>query len=94
MAILVVQHRVRDFDAWKRVFDAGEDLRRRHGASRHWVYQAHNDPNDVVVAVEFGSLEAAENFTDDPALRQNMAEAGVEGSPHIHFRREVEAVSY
>jgi hypothetical protein len=50
MTVLVVQHKVRDFDAWKLVFDEDESRRREHGAQRHWVYRTVEDPDDVVVA--------------------------------------------
>jgi hypothetical protein len=53
MTVLVVQHRVRDFGAWTPVFDEHESSRRAHGARRHWLYRTAEDPNDVVVAIEF-----------------------------------------
>jgi hypothetical protein len=94
MTILVVHHRVRDFDAWKPIFDEHESARRMHGASRHWVYQTADDPNDVVVAVEFPSPDRAQEFLDDPSLQEAMNRAGVEGTPHVHLRNEVEALTY
>ena len=94
MTVLVVQHRVRDFDAWKPVFDEHESSRREHGAQRHWLYRTVEDPNDVVVAVEFPSVDAARSFTQDPGLREAMERGGVEGEPHVHLRDEVEAVEY
>jgi hypothetical protein len=92
--ILVVHHRVRDYAAWKPVFDGHESVRVAHGARRHWVYRTPDDANDLVVAVEFGSRDQAEGFLADPSLREAMARAGVEGEPHVHMREEVEAVSY
>ena len=94
MAILVVQHRVRDFDAWKPVFDEHEEVRRRHGAVRHWLYRDANDPSDVVVAVEFPGAEAARAFLDDPSLAEAMSRGGVEGKPHVHVREEFEMMEY
>lgn len=94
MAILVVQHRVRDFDAWKPVFDDHEKARRRHGAVRHWIYRDPNDPNDVVVAVEFPGPDAAREFLEDPSLAEAMSRAGVEGEPHVHIREQVEMMEY
>jgi hypothetical protein len=94
MTVLVVHHRVRDFDAWKPVFDDHESSRREHGATRHWVYRTTDDPNDVVVAVEFPSPERARAFLDDPSLREAMQRGGVEGEPHVHMREEVEALTY
>jgi hypothetical protein len=42
--IVMVQHTVCDFDAWKAVFDEHEALRRRHGAARHELYRGLEDP--------------------------------------------------
>jgi hypothetical protein len=92
--ILVVHHRVRDYAAWKPFFDEHQSTRVGHGAKRHWVYRAPDDPNDLIVAVEFGSQGEAEGFLADPSLREVMAQAGVEGEPHVHFRQELEAVEY
>jgi heme-degrading monooxygenase HmoA len=91
---MVVQVRVRDFDTWKAAFDEHEVARRAHGARRHWLYRTAEDPNDVVVAIEFPTDEAARAFTDDPSLRETMQRAGVEGEPHIHFRHLVEIGEY
>jgi len=94
VTVLVLQHRVRDYDAWKPVFDEHEPTRREHGAERHWVYRTSEDPNEVVVAVEFPSEEQARAFLEDPGLREAMQQAGVEGEPHVHFREPVEAREY
>jgi hypothetical protein len=92
--ILVVHHRVRDYTAWKAVFDENGAGRAAHGARRHWVYRAPDDHNDLVVAIEFGSRDQAEGFLADPSLREAMAQAGVEGTPGVHLREEVETVAY
>ena len=94
MTVLVVQHKVRDFAVWKPVFDEDESRRRAHGAQRHWLYRTVEDPNDVVVAVEFPSPDAAKSFMQDRGLRDAMQRGGVEGEPHVHLRDEVEAVDY
>jgi hypothetical protein len=86
--------RVRDFDAWKLVFDEDESRRREHGARRHWVYRTVEDPDDVVVALEFPSVDAARSFVEEPGLRDAMGRAGVQGEPHVHVREEVEAIEY
>jgi heme-degrading monooxygenase HmoA len=94
MTVLVVHHRVRDFDAWKPVFDEHETSRREHGARRHWVYRTADDPNDVIVAVEFVSAQDARAFLEDPSLREAMQRGGVEGEPEVHLRERVEAFDY
>jgi hypothetical protein len=93
--ILLVQHRVRDFASWKPVFDEqGSIIRARHGATRHWLYRSLDDPNDVVVSVEFPTEERARSFVRDPALKAEMEQAGVQGQPAVTLCDEVEAVSY
>jgi len=93
--ILVVQHRVRDFVSWKPVFDEqGSIVRIRHAATRHWLYRSLDDPNDVVVLVEFPTEERARSFLGDPALKEEMEQAGVQGDPTVRLCEEVEAVSY
>ena len=94
MVILVVHHRVADFDAWKQVFDEHEPVRRGHGETEHRVYRELNDPNRVVVHNDFPSREAAQAFLDDPSLREVMARAGVEGEPGISLIELAERKEY
>lgn len=82
---LVVHHRVRDYDAWKPVFDEHEAARRAYGQIEHRVYHALGDPLAVVVHNDFPSLEAAQAFARDPALPEVMERAGVEGEPGLGF---------
>ena len=41
---VAVHHRVRDYDAWKPVFDEHEGVRRSHGQIEHRLYRAWGDP--------------------------------------------------
>lgn len=93
--ILLVQHRVRDFASWKPVFDEhGSVIRIRHGATRHWLYRSLDDPNDVVVSVEFPAEDRARSFVADPSLKEEMEQAGVQGQLTVTFCEEVETVGY
>jgi heme-degrading monooxygenase HmoA len=92
--ILLVHHRVRDYDAWKPVFDEHQSVREAHGAIRHWLYRSTDDPNDVVVSTEFRSAADARSFVEDPSLKEAMDRAGVEGPPTLLSLEEVEAIDY
>ena len=76
---LVVHHRVRDFDAWKPVFDEHESIRRGHGELGHRLYATVGDRNGVVVHNNSPSEEAARAFMADPSLPEAMQRGGVEG---------------
>src|SRR5579872_5984956 len=94
MVTLVVHHRVRDYDAWKPVFDEHESTRRGHGEIEHRVYRDIRDPNRVIVHNDFPSEEAARGFLEDPSLREAMSRAGVEGEPGISFIERAERKVY
>jgi quinol monooxygenase YgiN len=91
---VAVHHRVRDYDAWKTVFDDHESIRRSHGQIEHRLYHAWGDPLQIVVHNDFPSVEAAEAFGNDPSLPEAMARGGVEGEPGIGFVELAERKSY
>jgi hypothetical protein len=62
MTILLVEYRTPDFAGWKVMFDRDPMHRGAHGATRHWIYQDADDPNHVILSLEFPSVEKAKEF--------------------------------
>jgi hypothetical protein len=61
MPILHIEHRVGDFDSWKRRgFDADPVGRSSTGVRRYWITRLTDDPNYVMVDLEFDSHGEAE----------------------------------
>ena len=94
MVAVIVRHRVRDFDAWKAVFDEHGAVRRGHGAIDHRLYRVAGDPKDVVIVNTFRDAAGAQAFMDDPSLPEVMHRAGVEGAPQITVVEQAEIVDY
>ena len=92
--IVMVQHKVRDYDAWKSVFDEHRAVRTRHGATGHELYRGLEDPNEVTVINQFPSREQAEAFAADPSLKEAMERGGVISEPRLTWAQETEAVDY
>ena len=92
--IIIVQHTVRDYDAWKSVFDEHGDVRRRYGATGHELYRGLEDPNEITIVNHFPSREQAEAFAADPSLKEAMERGGVVGEPRITWAQETEAVDH
>jgi heme-degrading monooxygenase HmoA len=92
--IIMVQHTVRDYDAWKVVFDEHRAVRAQHGATGHEVYRGLEDPNEVTVVNHFPSKEQAEKFAADPSLKQAMERGGVISEPRITWAREADGADY
>jgi hypothetical protein len=68
MPVLQIEHAVRDYDSWKQAFDNDPVGRERGGVRRHRVAKRADDPNYVVVELEFDSSSEAEAF--HAALRE------------------------
>ena len=84
-ATLAVRHTVNDYSAWRVVYDSLGPLREQHGCTGEMVLVAPGDDNDVFITHDFPSLEAADAFANDPALREGMERAGVTGAPRIEI---------
>jgi hypothetical protein len=60
MHVLQIEHPIRDFDTWKTAFDRFSDKRQQSGVRRHQIFQPADDPNYVVLDLEFERESEAE----------------------------------
>jgi quinol monooxygenase YgiN len=91
---VIVQHTVRDYDAWKPAFDEHEPTRAKHGCLGHTIYRDPDNPNDVTVITSWRSREGAEAFVRDPSLKEAMEKGGVVSEPRVSFLEETETRTY
>lgn len=94
MVTLVIHHRVADYDTWKVGFDNHQGAREAHGAIEHRVYRDLHDRHRVVIHIGFPSEGAARGFLEDPALKEAMVHAGVQGDPGFSYLEPVEDRDY
>jgi len=92
--LLIVQHKVLDYDAWKPVFDDHESVRARYGGQGHTIYRSADDPNDLTLLFRYESRERADEFMRDPSLREAMEKGGVISEPRFQWVEEAEEASY
>ncbi len=89
MAVIFTRQRVRDFDAFRRTFDNAGEMRKAAGVLDVAVYRAEGEPNTVAIQVRFASLAGAHAFSESQALRDVLAQAGIEeGSRRVEFFEE------
>jgi len=60
MPVVQLEHAVKDFVMWKAAFDRDPIDRRRLGVRRHRILRPVDDPNYVVVELDFDTTEQAE----------------------------------
>lgn len=62
MPIVRIEHHVPSFDAWKQVFDSDPADRKGSAVRRYQILRLRDDPNFVMIDLEFDSDEEAEAF--------------------------------
>lgn len=72
MATLLIELTVGDFEAWKTRRDALADVRAEYGERRAEVYRVADEPNQVVMLMEWASLEAARAFSESDEFLAGM----------------------
>ena len=77
MPYTISAHQVKDFADWKRAFDGAPDLRKQGRMKSYRVLQAAEDPNYVVMLVEWDSQEDAQAFLQSDQLQAAMKHSGV-----------------
>jgi hypothetical protein len=60
MIVLQIEHQVVNFERWKKAFDNDPIDRKRSGVKRYRVYRSNEDPNLVIIDLEFDELNNAQ----------------------------------
>jgi len=92
MVHVLVKHKVKDFDKWKSAFDGNGDLRKAGGEKGARIFRNIDKPNDIVIIIEWDTIENAKKFYESEDLKKVMKDAGVLMKPYIYFIEEVETV--
>lgn len=85
MGVLIIHHRVKDFAAWKPLYDKHAGARKAAGLTKDHVFRGVDDPNMVTIVMEFSDLAKAKAFGASDDLQHAMKAAGVVGKPEIHM---------
>jgi quinol monooxygenase YgiN len=89
MSNLIVHHRVKDFAAWKPVFDQHASMRGAAGCKGGYLLRSPVDPNDVTIFFQWDSADHAKKFAQSDDLRTAMQKAGVLGKPDVQILDQV-----
>jgi quinol monooxygenase YgiN len=91
---IIVQHTVRDFDAWKPAFEEHESERAEFGCTGHTIYRDADSPNNVTILMSWESRERADEFMRSPSLQEAMKKGGVTSEPRATWLEEDENRRY
>ena len=84
-ARLMVTHKVKDWDAWKKEFDSHKQARMDAGLIDRGLGYSDGDNHQVSIVFAVTDMKKAKGFMNSKDLKDKMAKAGVEGPPTFFF---------
>jgi heme-degrading monooxygenase HmoA len=88
MPYILIRAKFENFAQMKAVFDERAALRKSFGSKGGYVFRNADDPNEVVVLLEWDDLARARQFSQSEDLREGMQRAGLAGRPEVYFLDE------
>ena len=85
MTRMFIRHKVKDYAAWRKAYDAFDPERAALGVTGHRVFYSVDEPNDITVWHDFPTAQAAKAFASSERLKAVMHQAGVEGTSEVWF---------
>ncbi|HYU56549.1 MAG TPA: hypothetical protein VEO00_00680 [Actinomycetota bacterium] len=94
MSVLRIEHPVRDFEAWKQAFDRDPVGRERSGVRRYRVLRPVDDPNYVLVDLEFDTAREAEALLTAMRAVWDRVQGTIMSEPQARIVEAVETGEY
>jgi heme-degrading monooxygenase HmoA len=88
MPYILVRHKVKDYDEWRPKFD-NHEARKAGGSKGGRMFRTADDPNQMVVLMEWDNLDSAMAFAQSEDLREAMEKAGIIDQPDVYFLEEI-----
>jgi hypothetical protein len=83
--VIVIKHKVADYDKWRKEYDAHDSIRKVYGISHYMVGRGVDDANMIVVINKFSDVLKAKEFSVLPNLKDAMKKGGVTGKPEFFY---------
>ena len=94
MIVLQIEHPVPDFNAWKKTFDNDPANRKQSGVKRYKIFRQADNPNYIIIELEFDNLTQAEAMHTALQKLWNLVEGKVIMNPKARIIEFVEGKEY
>ena len=94
MPILRIEHPVPNYDAWKEAFDNDPVGREKSGVRRYQILRAIDDPNYVMIDLEFDTVSEAEALLAAMRVVWGRVEGTIMWNPQARIVEAVETKEY
>ena len=82
---VMIRHKVKDWDAWKKSFDSHKQVRIDAGLTDRVISYTVGDNHHVTLVFAVADMDKAKAFMNSQDLKDKMKEAGVDGQPDFFF---------
>lgn len=94
MHVLRIEHPVPDYGAWKQAFDGDPVGRERSGVRRYQVFRGADDPNYVMIDLEFETEGEAQTLLAAMRALWGEVQGKIMFSPKARIAEAVEIKEY
>ncbi len=92
MYILQIEHPVPNYEGWEKAFDSDPVNRKQSGVRRYKISRKIDDPNYVIVDLEFDNLNDAEACHEKLRNLWNRVEGTVMNNPQSRIIEVIDSV--
>lgn len=89
MEYVLIIHEVKDYEAWKKIFDEAASIRKEAGEQSYQLLKYDNNANKIVHFSQWVSIANAKAFFESPQLVEIRKKAGV-NSPEFIYLEQLE----
>ena len=94
MIILQIEHPVPDYNDWKKAFDSDPMGRKQSGVKRYKIYRQNDNANNVIVDLEFDTIDEAKDLQAKLKQLWNQVEGKIITGPKARIIEMVESREY
>jgi hypothetical protein len=91
MIVLQIEHKIPNFDGWKKAFESDPINRKKSGVVYYNIFRPINDPNYVIIDLQFDSLQEAEDTLTSLRALWNKVEGQIMINPQTRILNLEEA---
>jgi ribosomal protein L35AE/L33A len=92
MVILRIEHPVPDYNGWKQAFDSDPANRRESGVRRYQILRSLDDPNYIMIDLEFDTKAEAEGLLAKMRMVWERVQGTVMTNPQARIVETVERI--
>ncbi|OGX39489.1 MAG: hypothetical protein A3G91_03615 [Omnitrophica WOR_2 bacterium RIFCSPLOWO2_12_FULL_50_9] len=85
MPLMIVQQKVKDYRAWKKIFNAAYAIRKASGERSCKIFRNTEDPNEITLLLEWDDIQNAMKYSQSKLFKEAEKKAGAITEPILYL---------